>query len=420
MVKLHLISTAILAIASVAPWTASALPVDITKDVTSSNVYQNGHPIMTNTAYARKQNLHPGGGSSLARRGHGNEDEQKEDDSEQDEDKSSGSEDDDKFPGKGHHHGHNKTEGEFPGRGHHWGHHKSDEEFPGRGGKGKGSEDDQEEKPTSSFPLTALPKPSNGGDFDLSEIIDKIFPSGTPKPSGDFSDIIKKIFPSGLPSDFPSGGLPSGLPTPTDLPSRGGEDDEDEEKKDKDDEKKHDDESKPAPTTTPQATTTTVKANPTSSTASVSAQTESPSSSSGSGDLSEEDSEALALHNQFRAKHSAPALVWNATLASYAKDWSDRCVFEHSSGPYGENLAMGYNDWKSAITAWYDEVSDYDFSNPGFGQGTGHFTQMVWVDTTQLGCGVADCSNGPMYTCSYFKPGNIVSGNEFKENVLPN
>ena len=65
-------------------------------------------------------------------------------------------------------------------------------------------------------------------------------------------------------------------------------------------------------------------------------------------------------------------------------------------GSYGENLAKGYGDWKSAITAWYDEVSDYDYSNPGFSSSTGHFTQLVWVGTTKLGCGVADC-NGSMY-----------------------
>ncbi|KAI8142604.1 CAP domain-containing protein [Fennellomyces sp. T-0311] len=162
----------------------------------------------------------------------------------------------------------------------------------------------------------------------------------------------------------------------------------------------------PEPTTQP----TTTKAATTS--APIAAESESASGSS--------ESETLDLHNKFRAEHSAPDLKWNSTLAEYAQKWSDRCVFEHSSGPYGENLAMGYGDWTSAITAWYDEYKDYDFSNPGFASGTGHFTQVVWIGTTDLGCGVSDCNGRPLYTCSYYPPGNIVSGNAFSENVKAN
>lgn len=83
-------------------------------------------------------------------------------------------------------------------------------------------------------------------------------------------------------------------------------------------------------------------------------------------------------------------------------------------------MAMGYSSWTDAVTAWYDENKDYDYSNPGYSSGTGHFTQVVWKSTSQLGCGVTKCSNGPLYTCSYYVPGNVVGGNNFEENVLPN
>ncbi|KAI7858521.1 CAP domain-containing protein [Circinella umbellata] len=141
-----------------------------------------------------------------------------------------------------------------------------------------------------------------------------------------------------------------------------------------------------------------------------------PTGSSASGT----SSEVLDLHNQFRAKHSAPPLVWDATLAAYAQKWSDRCVFEHSSGSYGENLAQGFPDWEGVVTAWYDENTEYDYSKPGFTHGIGHFTQLVWVGTTKLGCAVADCNGNPLYTCSYDPPGNVVNGDAFKTNVLPN
>lgn len=69
-------------------------------------------------------------------------------------------------------------------------------------------------------------------------------------------------------------------------------------------------------------------------------------SPSASATASSFQSMALSEHNNFRAKHNAPALVWNATLASAAQSWSDKCVFKHSGGtlgPYGENLAVSFD-----------------------------------------------------------------------------
>jgi hypothetical protein len=51
---------------------------------------------------------------------------------------------------------------------------------------------------------------------------------------------------------------------------------------------------------------------------------------------------------------------------------------------------------------WYNEVKDYNFNNPGFGGSTGHFTQLVWVGTTELGCGVAISNSNKIYgVCNY-------------------
>ncbi|ORZ01700.1 CAP domain-containing protein [Syncephalastrum racemosum] len=131
----------------------------------------------------------------------------------------------------------------------------------------------------------------------------------------------------------------------------------------------------------------------------------------------------LKVHNKYRAKHSAPALKWNSTLEHYAQHWSNACDFKHSQGPYGENLAMGYSNWNDAIAAWYNEGEQYSYNNPGFSSSTGHFTQVVWKSTTQIGCGVKKCPDGSkMYTCSYSPPGNVVTADNsfFKKNVLPN
>lgn len=128
------------------------------------------------------------------------------------------------------------------------------------------------------------------------------------------------------------------------------------------------------------------------------------------------------LHNKYRTKHHAPNLAWNTTLATFAQNWSDRCVFEHSRGAYGENLGLGYANWTTVIDAWYNEVKNYNYSKPGFGGNTGHFTQVVWKSTTQIGCGVQTCNNRKLYTCSYSPYGNIVGFNNdpkyFVANVL--
>ncbi|KAG0321794.1 hypothetical protein BGZ97_010356 [Linnemannia gamsii] len=129
----------------------------------------------------------------------------------------------------------------------------------------------------------------------------------------------------------------------------------------------------------------------------------------------------LNAHNTLRAKHGAPALTWDTTSAKHGDNWLKACDFKHSHGKYGENLAAGYKDFPAAVQAWYDEVKDYDFNNPGFSGKTGHFTQVVWKSSKTLGCAKRACPKYPIYICEYDPPGNIVTSDNsyFKNNVLP-
>lgn len=107
-------------------------------------------------------------------------------------------------------------------------------------------------------------------------------------------------------------------------------------------------------------------------------------------------------------------LSWNDNIAQVAQNYADQyqcgADLEHSGNPYGENLARGY-DFKSAgaVAAWFNEIKNYDWDDPGFGETTGHFTQLVWTETTQLGCGYKDCGSywGTYIVCNYNPAGNI-------------
>jgi hypothetical protein len=48
---------------------------------------------------------------------------------------------------------------------------------------------------------------------------------------------------------------------------------------------------------------------------------------------------------------------------------------------------------------------------------TGHFTQVVWKNSTQVGFGVAVAPNGSFYAVANYYPAGNFTG-QFKENVL--
>ena len=71
---------------------------------------------------------------------------------------------------------------------------------------------------------------------------------------------------------------------------------------------------------------------------------------------------------------------------------------------------------------WYDEVEWYDYNNPEVSSHeTGHFTQVVWASTTEVGCGIARCDRSGVVVCQY-RPSGGYDGYEkggFAKNVSP-
>ncbi|KAI8955660.1 CAP domain-containing protein [Xylaria longipes] len=126
--------------------------------------------------------------------------------------------------------------------------------------------------------------------------------------------------------------------------------------------------------------------------------------------------------NFYRGEHNASAVVWNETLESFASDYlgsdavGDDCEFAHSGGPYGENLALGYPNATASVEGWGNERGEYDYDKPGFSEETGHFTQLVWKNTTDVGCGRKLCGEKGWYlVCEYWPRGNVIGA--FKDEV---
>ncbi|KAK3558568.1 hypothetical protein QTP86_021016 [Hemibagrus guttatus] len=71
------------------------------------------------------------------------------------------------------------------------------------------------------------------------------------------------------------------------------------------------------------------------------------------------------------------------------------------------------------VENWYSEIKDYDFRNPGFGSNTGHFTQVVWKSSKEVGVGLATDGNTVFVVGQYNPAGNISNPGYFKDNVLP-
>ncbi|XP_059169428.1 uncharacterized protein LOC131951151 [Physella acuta] len=131
----------------------------------------------------------------------------------------------------------------------------------------------------------------------------------------------------------------------------------------------------------------------------------------------------LKSHNDVRAGLRLPLLRWNNTLAEFARAHTSKCVYKHSSGPYGENIyksdPLNRNTTDLAVkstASWRSESKRVDFPTWRCISATpscGHYSQMVWGKTTQIGCAIAQCVSvagvSPnLVVCEYSPGGNVV------------
>ena len=169
----------------------------------------------------------------------------------------------------------------------------------------------------------------------------------------------------------------------------------------------------------------------------------------------------LARHNDLRRRlaqgeeANQPAasdmreLVWDEELERIAQRWVDQCTPGHDSirtkldsSNVGQNafqLTTSQQLDETALNAglpaivqsWYDEVTQTGFSRNNispfvYHNDTGHFTQVVWAETHQIGCASIYYKGGQSYqgqsyqslvVCNYSVAGNGGGGSMYTQGT---
>jgi len=150
------------------------------------------------------------------------------------------------------------------------------------------------------------------------------------------------------------------------------------------------------------------------------------------GDISQQEIDDLLLsHNSARAEVGIDNdLQWDSNLEIaaqvYADKMADEGIWAHDiegnrENGYGENLytSTRKKTLKEASDAWIDEKEYYTYGEVGDsstceqGKKCGHYTQIIWEDTTRVGCAKSRYKTGKyeswyIVVCKYQIPGNHI------------
>lgn len=144
------------------------------------------------------------------------------------------------------------------------------------------------------------------------------------------------------------------------------------------------------------------------------------------------ENRVLATHNRERDLAGIPPLRWNDSLATSARYWADHLgrigKLEHASfdprdrGPQGENLWAGTRGHYSAenmVNYWIKEKRHFrpglfpQNSQTGRVEDVGHYTQVMWRNTRDVGCALGRSEEFDILVCRYSSVGNVVGQKPF-------
>lgn len=136
--------------------------------------------------------------------------------------------------------------------------------------------------------------------------------------------------------------------------------------------------------------------------------------------LSDKIEAILAEHNKYRAEVGVPPLQWSENLAASAQQWANHLAvtgtFNQHSGA-GENLAnstAGAYSVTQLIDLWGNEKQYFkngifpDVSTTTDWKNIGHYTQVIWRNTREVGCGLASGHGNDVLVCQYNPAGNFI------------
>jgi hypothetical protein len=133
----------------------------------------------------------------------------------------------------------------------------------------------------------------------------------------------------------------------------------------------------------------------------------------------------LSEHNKARAAVGLPPLRWNHDLRRDARDWAEdlaaRRAFHHSPDllqqGQGENLWMGTRERyapSQMIDGFLAERTAFrpgtfpDVSKTGRWSDVGHYTQIIWPESEEVGCATALNAKHEVLVCRYWPAGNVM------------
>jgi len=172
-------------------------------------------------------------------------------------------------------------------------------------------------------------------------------------------------------------------------------------------------------------------------TASVRASNEQPTKNTNTPSTDSNVKSILGAHNAVRKSVGVPDLRWSNNLATYAQEWANHlkstkgCGLQHrpQTSKYGENLfnasAIKWSDGsveqqkttpKQVVDSWASEKANYKHASNSCQSGKvcGHYTQVVWKRSTEVGCAKAVCANkSQVWVCNYNPPGNFSGQSPF-------
>lgn len=136
---------------------------------------------------------------------------------------------------------------------------------------------------------------------------------------------------------------------------------------------------------------------------------------------------ALEIHNIERASLKLKSLEWSSKLERDAQKYADYLAkkekFRHSNSNELNNLNQGENLFKlegdfnlkdylsEASFSWLSEKKDYVYAKIGNNKNilskVGHYTQMIWHNTTKIGIAYSISKSGDVYVVArYYPSGN--------------